>query len=400
MPHTRRMKAGSRAISGGISLSVRSLLRSAAVSQKAATEHQSRRRIACFATQGTGHGEEYRILTLLGPFAPTRWPFERSNKRRSAVSLFRRGWRERPELVVIEGTGVAGGAAVIALDLLRRVPYVVSTGDAVAPFLAARSALLGPAAGIYERLLYRRAAGVIGWTPYIVGRAMTLGARRSMYAANWAPNTATRSEGTEFRESLGIATDDIVFGIVGSIDWNDRRGYCYGYELVQAACRLERDDVKVVVIGGGSGLTRLRDLAGDRLGRTVLLPGPVPRERVQACLQAFDVGSLPQSVDLVGALRYTTKLSEYLAASLPTVTGQLPLAYEFTGDWLWRLPGNAPWDEKYIAALAVVMSQVDRASVERRRALVPEIEAFDRDRQIGQVCAFVGDLLEDLTPSG
>ncbi len=295
----------------------------------------------------------------------------------------------------MEGTGVAGGAAVIALRLLRRVPYVVSTGDAVAPFLAARSVLLAPAAGIYERLLYRCAAGVIGWTPYIVGRAMTLGARRSMYAANWAPNSAQPNDGLEVRRSLGIAPDDIVFGIVGSIDWNNRRGYCYGYELVEAACRLQRDDVKVVVVGGGSGLARLRELAGDRLDRTVLLPGPVPRNRVQAYLQAFDVGSLPQTVDLVGALRYTTKLSEYLAAALPTVTGQLPLAYEFAGDWLWRLPGDAPWDERYIAALADVMATVDRADVEQRRSLVPaDLAAFDRDRQVAQVCSFVDDLLD------
>lgn len=376
------------------------LLRSAAVISDKTTERRASRRVACFATQGTGHGEEYRIHTLLGPLDPARWPFNRSAKRASAREVFRRGWRERPELIVMEGTGLAGGSALIALSLLRRVPYVVSTGDAVAPFLAGRSALLGPPAGLYERVLYRRSAGVIGWTPYIVGRAMTLGARRSMYAANWAPNTAERSEGLEVRRSLGILPEDIVFGIVGSIDWNERRRYCYGYELVKAVCRQHRDDVKVVVIGGGSGLSHLRELAGDRLGHTVLLPGPVPRDRVQAYLQAFDVGSLPQTVDLVGALRYTTKLSEYLAARLPTVTGQLPLAYEFAGDWLWRLPGDAPWDERYIAALAGVMSAVDRATVDDRRKLVPsDIQAFDRDRQVAQVCAFVNDLLDE-SPAG
>jgi len=370
------------------------------VSRHGDSERRTGTRVACFATQGTGHSDEDRILTLLGPLDPTRWPFDRSDKRAAARSVFRRGRKEHPDLVVMEGTGVAGGMAVLALRLLCGVRYVVSTGDAVAPFLAGRSALLGPPAAIYERLLYRRAAGVIGWTPYIVGRAISMGAHRSMHAANWAPNTATRAEGLEVRRALGIAPGDIVFGIVGSLDWNERHGYCYGYELVQAACRLQRDDVKVVVVGEGSGLSRLRDLAGARLGRTVLLPGRIPRDRVQAYLHAFDVGSLPQTVDRVGALRYTTKLSEYLAACLPTVTGQLPLAYEFGGDWLWRLPGDAPWDECYIAALAGVMAGVDRAAVECRRSLVPsDIRAFDRDHQIAQVCSFVSDLLGE-APSG
>ena len=74
----------------------------------------------------------------------------------------------------------------------------------------------------------------------MVGRALTLGARRSMHAANWAPNTAEPSAGLAVRESLGIAADRHRLRIVGSIDWNERRGYCYGYELVQAVCRLQR----------------------------------------------------------------------------------------------------------------------------------------------------------------
>jgi glycosyltransferase involved in cell wall biosynthesis len=379
---------------------VEALLRSVSVSEDAPIERHDRGRVACFATQGSEHGDEDRILTLLAPLNPARWPFDRSTKLASAVSIFRRGWRERPDLVVMEGTGIAGGSALIALNLLRGVRYAVSTGDAVAPYLALRNPLLGPLAGIYERMLYRRAAGIIGWTPYLVGRAVTMGARRSMFAAGWAPDAAETSEGLEVRRSLGIGPQDIVFGIVGTIDWIQRLGYCYGYELVQAASRLERDDVKVVVVGDGSGLSHLRDIAGDRLGRTVLLPGRVPHDQVQAYLQAFDVGSLPQSIDQVGALRYTIKLSEYLAAELPIVTGQLPLSYEFGGEWLWRLPGDNPWDERYIAALAGVMSVVARATVERRRKLVPSgIAAFDRQRQVVQVCSFVRDLLDDPPPS-
>ena len=41
-------------------------------------------------------------------------------------------------------------------------------------------------------------------------------------------------------------------------------------------------------------------------------------------LAAFDLASLPQSVDRVGSFRYSTKLSEYLAAGLPIVTSQIP----------------------------------------------------------------------------
>jgi glycosyltransferase involved in cell wall biosynthesis len=168
---------------------------------------------------------------------------------------------------------------------------------------------------------------------------------------------------------------------------------------VRAIRRVDRDDVKVVIVGDGSGRRHLERLAGPRLGTTVLLPGRVGRDRVQAYLRAFDVGSLPQSVDAVGALRYTTKLSEYLAAELPIVTGELPLAYEFGSGWLWRLPGDAPWEEPYIAALAELMAGLRRDEVERRRALVPSVPAFDRDLQVANMTTFVQDLTRTLRRS-
>lgn len=330
---------------------------------------------------------------LLRAFDPTVLAFDRERKLVQISRLLLTLAGQRPRLVVMEGTGIAGGVAVLLARCLLGIPFVVSTGDAVAPFLRRRNPLLGPAAALYERLLYRRAAGVVAWTPYLAGRALTLGARRTMCAPNWALDRASAEEAAAVRRELGLSPSDVVFGIAGSIDWNERVGYCYGSELVRAIGRVDRDDVKVVIVGDGSGRRHLERLAGSLLGTRVLLTGRVPRARVAAFLCAFDVGSLPQSVDEVGALRYTTKLSEYLAAQLPIVTGQLPLAYEFGSGWLWRLPGDAPWETRYIAALAELMARVPRDEIERRRAMVPAVRAFDVELQVENVTAFVEDLV-------
>src|SRR5262249_31540693 len=149
-----------------------------------------------------------------------------------------------------------------------------------------------------------------------------------------------------------IPADALVFGIVGSLAWNKRVGYCYGYELIEAIHRIDRPEAVVLIVGEGDGRVRLEQLAGKRLGRTVIFTGSVGRDVVPDYLAAMDVASLPQSVDGVGSFRYTTKLSEYLAAGLPVVTGQIPLAYDLDGNWLWRLPGKAPWDDHYICALS------------------------------------------------
>lgn len=350
-------------------------------------------RVACFATQGSDSGDEQRIRALLEPLSPVVMPFDRAGKLRSCLAIALRLVRERPDLVVMEGTGIAGALAVLAARVAG-IWYVVSSGDAVAPYLSSFRPWLAPLARVYERLLYSRSAGFIGWSPYLVGRALTLGAPRAMTAANWAaggPGSTVDRDAA--RRRFGIPEGALVFGIVGSLAWHERAGYCYGAELVQAATRLKRRDVVVLIVGDGSGRGRLERLAGERLGETVLLPGAVPRGEVALALGAMDVASLPQSVDGVGAFRYTTKISEYLASGLPIVTGEIPLAYDLDDGWLWRLPGDAPWDERYVAALSDLMESVDPEQIAERRARVPTASPlFSLERQRRQVCAFVAEV--------
>ena len=356
----------------------------------------SRLHVAYFATQGSGSGDESRIAALVEPLGGRPLHFDRSRKLRSAFAIVRAVSRRRPDVIVLEGTGLAGGVACVIARLLSGTPYIVSSGDAVGPYLRmlhAGLAVIGPA---YERLLYRMSSGFIGWSPYLTGRALSLGAPRAMTAANWAELEVAPHDRREVRRRLGIDEDALVFGLVGSLNWSTRRDYCYGLELVRAARRLRREDVVVLVVGDGSGLSRLRAEAGDDLGRRIVLPGRVARHEVGSHLAALDVASLPQSLDLVGALRYTTKISEYLAARLPVVTGQLPLAYDLDDGWLWRLGGEAPWSDRYVSDLAAFMEGIDRTEVQRRRKAVPETPPqFSKTRQQRQVCAFVQEIAHD-----
>jgi hypothetical protein len=358
-------------------------------------ERAGSRRIVCFATQGHEHIEGQRIRALLEPLGPEPFPFDRAHKLRSTLGLLRLARRERPALFVMEGTGMAGGIPLMLARRLFGVRYVVCIGDAVGPYLGLRSPLAGIVGGVYERMLCRRSAGVVGWTPYLVGRAMTHGAPRGMTAAGWTRGQASPQARERVRAALGIDPQALVVGLTGSIQLSRRREYVYGSELVQAVLRLRRPDVAVLIVGDGTGLERLRQLAGEELGRRVFLPGRVPPTEVPDHLAALDVASLSQSTDAVGAFRYTTKLSEYMAAELPVIASQTPLAYDLDEGFLWRLPGAAPWSPEYLDALTALLEGLSREQVTRRRDAIAgrRAEQFDLGEQQRRMGSFVEDLL-------
>lgn len=356
-------------------------------------------RVLGIALLGPDTGDEIRLRGLLREFDADILPFDRKAKARMLFKIVRAIGSQDYSMVIIEGTGVAGGLAVMLGRMTAGVPYIVSSGDAVAPFLSRRWPWSFPFAAVYERALCRFSAGIIGWTPYLVGRALTLGARRAMTIPGWAPFPRTREELAtarhEIRSKLGIPRESIVFGIVGSLIWNNSVKYSYGLDLVKAIGQVDRGDIVVLIVGDGTAAERIREIAGDQLGKTVIMPGRVPQAEVMDYLAAMDVATLPQSVDGVGSFRYTTKLSEYVSVGLPVVTGQIPLAYDSIDDWLWRLPGDAPWSKQYVDALAALMESITWDEIAKKRGRVSRLSyLFDEQEQVTRATKFITELCE------
>ncbi|GMA61174.1 glycosyltransferase [Alicyclobacillus fastidiosus] len=356
--------------------------------------------ILVFATQGAESEDARRLSTLCRDLPVTHYQFQKSHKFGSAYALFRHLIRRKPRLVVMEGTGIGGGLAVILGSIVGNVPYVVSSGDAVGPYVGKFHPLLQPIFTFYERILCKKSSGYVGWTPYLAGRALTFGAPRAMTVPGWAPFRRTevqiQSARTAIRKQLGIRDEDIVIGIVGSLSWNRKVGFCYGYELVKAIQKVHRTDIKVLIVGDGDGKPHLEEAARLNRQNQVIFTGRIPREQVPDYLAAMDLASLPQSMDQVGNFRYTTKISEYLSVKLPVVSGQLPLAYDLHGDFIWRLRGRYPWGDDYVEALTQLLSQMTLEEIAYKRSSIVDAEGmFDQEGQIQRFTKFVTDLLEE-----
>ena len=177
--------------------------------------------------------------------------------------------------------------------------------------------------------------------------------------------------------------------------WTESVGYVYGAELARAVRRTKRADIVACIVGDGSGRQRLEAIAGDELGGRIVLPGRVPAAEVPSYLAGFDIASLSQSVDGVGSFRYSTKLSEYLAAGLPIITTQIPAAYDLDEGFFWRLPGSAPWSDAYVGALVDLFESLTHEDVASHRRCVTQtvVGSFQRHAQQRRMQAFIEDLL-------
>ena len=358
-----------------------------------------------FATQGTAGDDESRLRVLLSSFGAQFIPFHRrtfSEKLKSFLRVLRQTSSESPDLIVMEGTGFAGGLAVLILRFFRGIPYLVSSGDAVGPFVFKTKGRWGILTGvfsqIYEKMLCRVAMGFMGWTPYLTGRALTFGTRKAISVPSWPPFQRTEAELDEARKrirmKLGIPFDAIVLGVCGSLAWNNRVGFCYGAELVRVAKKVTNKKIFFLIVGGGEGLAHLKRMVPETHRNQFIFTDQISREDVPNYLAAMDVGSLPQTLDQVGSFRYTTKLCEYLMARLPVVTTQVPFAYDLDEGWAWRIPGYTPWADDYLDAFAKWINDLDSQKILEKKKKVSLPSEFNREKQIKKVTAFIQELFD------
>ena len=360
------------------------------------------RRILGCASQGTGSADEARLKQLLSGFDCCYIAFDRARKWRSFIRCLRLLKRGGFDLFALEGTGMAAGVAALIARILWKRPFIVSSGDAVAPFIAAKVPLAALFSYFYEKALCSYCSGFIGWTPYLVGRALTLGAPRAVTVTSWASWEADTfdvcRERKLIRQKLGIPMDAIVFGMLGSLVWSKRHGYCYGAELIHAAKR-RKTSTCVLIVGDGTGLEKLRRLAEGELGLTIFLPGRVEPYEVPSYLAAMDIGMLPQSVDAVGSFRYTAKLPEYRRANLLIVTNQIPAAYDLDRGDMLRLKGSTPWGSEFIDELANLMHRFEQEDLPKFLVCNTESRDFNQNVQLIRAKTFVSELIESLATS-
>jgi glycosyltransferase involved in cell wall biosynthesis len=197
------------------------------------------------------------------------------------------------------------------------------------------------------------------------------------------------------RADFGLPSDDLVCGVVGSLQWTPRQQYCYGLELVEMMKYLERPDVSVLIVGDGTGRAHLEARVPPQLRDRVVFAGRVPEDDVVRALNAMDVGFITQTLDGLGSYRLTTKLPEYLATGLPVAMSPIPGLYDYAADCSWPLPALHPATDAFHRGCAALIDRLTPDAISQTATAARSVaEAhFDYNILKPRFQAFVGDLL-------
>jgi len=123
-----------------------------------------------------------------------------------------------------------------------------------------------------------------------------------------------REDASELRKQQGL-DDVLTLGLIGSSVWSEKLQMCYGWELVETIRLLKSKPVKGVIIGGGSGISRLKaQCRAHGIDDRIVFLDHVPHADLPRYLNLIDVCLSTQTNDVVGQVRTTGKLPLYLAA--------------------------------------------------------------------------------------
>ena len=257
-------------------------------------------------------------------------------KLRSLIRFFSAARKTRPDIIQVVGIGYSGVIAAIAAKAVLGSKVVIDTGDAVYELLKSSgnvSFLQCQMARLVEKAALTFSDRIVVQGSLHKEWLEQNGYRQVAHIPNGVDTTSIRpSNNEDLRDQLSI-NGHFTVGVMGSIVWSDRLAMCYGWDLIEALSLLKDIPVKGLIIGDGSGLPKLKQLAYEKdIQDRVIFAGHVPYSQIHGYLDLMDVCLSTQTNNLAGEVRTTAKLPEYLAR------GKYVIATE-VGDAKYILPG-------------------------------------------------------------
>ncbi len=153
--------------------------------------------------------------------------------------------------------------------------------------------------------------------------------------------------------------NNLLIGVMGTINWNSKYQICYGWELLECLNILKKYKIKGIIIGDGSGLPYLKKKAQMYgIKNKICFLGHLPYKDIPKYLSLFDIGLSTQTNNTVGWFRTTGKLPEYLALNIYIIATKIGEAKRVLNGIGSLLPYNGIKDRTYPNKLAKEIKKI------------------------------------------
>ena len=270
------------------------------------------------------------------------------------VMMSRTALDRRPDVVhVFKPTGYSGLTGLLLRCRASRVPLVLDSDDwegrggwsDVKPYPSLARCFLT----WQERWLARRADAVTVASRALEAQMWGFGLEPEtiFYLPN-GPNPIYRGRAhpspkqqSELRRTLGIGKDPMAL-YIGHISYQSELSL-----LVEALPQVAKHvpGIRIVIMGSGPGLGKLRDLASQhQVGDHLVFAGWVPPQESRVYLAAADITLYPYRDSLVNRAKSPSKITAYMAMGKPIVAssvGEIVAYLDGGRAGLLVEPGNA-----------------------------------------------------------
>lgn len=233
--------------------------------------------------------------------------------------------RVKPEVTYVFDMSYACVLGAWLYKLVSGNRLIVETGDAIYELMRSTGnrGLIGLwLTRWFEKFALRAASRIVVRGRFHQQLLSELGIAADVIQDGVDTQEFTPLDARDLRREHGLE-EVLTVGLVGSTVWSEKLRMCYGWELVETLSLLKHAPVKGVIIGDGTGLSRLKALCQEYgIEDKVLFLGYVPYRQLPRYLNLIDVCLSTQTNDLAGQVRTSGKLPLYLA------TGRYVLASE------------------------------------------------------------------------
>jgi glycosyltransferase involved in cell wall biosynthesis len=283
-----------------------------------------------------------------------RLAYREGNKLVALLRFYRFLRRAKPQVAYVFDMSYSGVIGAWLYRLTGGSRLIIETGDAIYELM--RSTGNRGAVGLW----------LTGWLEKfslrIADRIVVRGRFHQELLARAGVAADVIQDGVDTREFAPFRVDELrrehklndalTVGLVGSSVWSEKLGMCYGWELIEMLRLLPSAPVKGVMIGGGTGIPRLKARCREYgLEDRVLFLGHVPYVELPRYLNLIDICLSTQTNDVVGQVRTSGKLPLYLAAGRYILASEVGEAARVLKPEM-LIPYEGVLDERYPQKLA------------------------------------------------